>query len=83
MRIKFLMVSSSDSNAISCSSLFPYCNLFLNNRLTHQRGLFRIQCITIKDIAARALGDAMVASHGLKFMLPRMLASLLSEATDG
>jgi hypothetical protein len=28
-----------------------------------------------------ALGDAMVASHGLRFVLPRMLASL-SEATD-
>jgi hypothetical protein len=28
MRVKFLTVSSTDSNAISCSSLFPYCNLF-------------------------------------------------------
>jgi hypothetical protein len=34
-------------------------------------------------VAARALGDAMVASHGLRFVLPCMLASLLSEATDG
>jgi hypothetical protein len=33
-------------------------------------------------IAARALRDAMVASHGLRFVLPRMLASL-SEAADG
>jgi hypothetical protein len=33
--------------------------------------------------AARALGDAMVASHGLRFVLPHMLASLLSKATDG
>jgi hypothetical protein len=28
--------------------------------------------------AARVLRDAMVASHGLRFVLPRMLASLLS-----
>jgi hypothetical protein len=35
-----------------------------------------------KNIEARALGDAMVASHGLRFVLPRMLASLLSEAAS-
>jgi hypothetical protein len=38
--------------------------------------------ITSIFIAARALGDAMVALHGLRFVLPRMLASL-SETTDG
>jgi hypothetical protein len=47
----------------------------------------KIRCIAIKDIAARALGDAMVASHELRFVPPRMLASLFykktSEATDG
>jgi hypothetical protein len=60
------------------------------NRLTHQHDLFRcffifitIRCITIKDTAARALCDAMVASYGLWFVLSRMLASLLSESTGG
>jgi hypothetical protein len=33
--------------------------------------------------AARFLGDAMVALHGVRFVLPRMLVSLLSESTDG
>jgi hypothetical protein len=41
MRVKFLTISSTDSNTISCSSLFSYCNPFLNNLLTHQRGLSR------------------------------------------
>jgi hypothetical protein len=63
-------------NGLKChiySSLVPYCIPFLNNRLTHQRALFRcfflfikIRCITIKDIATKALGDGMVASHGLR-----------------
>jgi hypothetical protein len=86
MRVKFLTVSSTDSNALSCGSLFPYYNPFLNNPLTHQSRLFRclflfikIRCITLKDIAARALGDVMVASHELRFVLSSMIASFFKK----
>jgi hypothetical protein len=64
----------------------PYLAVVYFRIVIHQSGLFRcfflfikIRCITIKDIAARALGDVMVASHELRFVLPRMLASLLKK----